>query len=40
MGLDYKVVPVGEQAVMIDFPEKIDVAQNQLIHVLANEIKK
>lgn len=40
MDLDYKVVPVGEQAVMIDFPEKIDIAQNQLIHVLANEIKK
>lgn len=40
MNLDYKVIPVGERAIMIDFPEKIDVAQNQLIHALADELKK
>lgn len=38
--MKFKIVPIGEQALNIVFPEKIDVRENQLIHNLAASLKQ
>lgn len=37
--MNFQIIPVGEQALNLVFPEKIDVQENRLIHQIAEQLK-